>query len=349
MKQEQITVILPVYNISEDYLSTCLESLLQQTYSNIELILVDDGSQNNAPAIGRSYEEKDSRVTFFSQPHAGVSVARNLGLKNAHGAYICFVDPDDYVTPTYLEKLYRSITETKADIALCNAIVKYKDHEVKNRFLPGKKRVLEGNDIGRLQYQLVSKKLADYYPPEVACGTPWGKLYRRTFLEEHHLSFQPDLLRMQDNVFNLYALEQAKRVAFIPDFLYIYRKEVGSACYHYNPNIVDLFERYFAASFRFLEEYDKGPRVRKALLMKTLTSFNSYLTQNFFHEENPNSFMAVRKQLNALLRREPYQQALKELDYSLLTKSEQVFVFLLKHHCFRLLKLLIRLRTQYKM
>ena len=116
--QPLISVIIPVYNV-EEYLPRCVDSILAQTYQNMEIILVDDGSPDNCPAICDRYARKDSRIVALHKTNGGPSSARNMGLDHAHGKFISFVDSDDYVSPLFLERLYQRISSDKTDIAVC--------------------------------------------------------------------------------------------------------------------------------------------------------------------------------------------------------------------------------------
>lgn len=117
MEEEQISVIVSVYN-TEKYLNQCIQSILKQTYHNLELILVDDGSTDRSLAICTRYQQQDSRVRVFHQANQGVSKARNYGMDVAAGDLITFVDSDDYVMPNYLEELITALESTGSQIAI---------------------------------------------------------------------------------------------------------------------------------------------------------------------------------------------------------------------------------------
>lgn len=114
---EKISVIIPVYN-TENYVRKCIESILIQTYKNIEIIIIDDGSKDDSGKICEEFLV-DNRVKIFHQNNQGTSCARNYGLKNVTGKYICFIDSDDYVEKDYIEFLYNLITKFNTDIAVC--------------------------------------------------------------------------------------------------------------------------------------------------------------------------------------------------------------------------------------
>jgi glycosyltransferase involved in cell wall biosynthesis len=121
MKKELISIIVPVYQV-KDYVEECINSLLNQTYSDIEILLIDDGSTDGSGEICDKYAEKDGRVQVFHQENKGLSAARNKGLDNAKGQYIAFVDSDDVVKASYIEVLYSLIITYSADIAACGYI-----------------------------------------------------------------------------------------------------------------------------------------------------------------------------------------------------------------------------------
>ena len=122
--KELISVVIPVYNV-EKYLDKCMESVLNQTYSNIEVILVDDGSTDKSGKICDEYQKKDKRVVVYHKENGGLSDARNYGINKSHGEYITFIDSDDFVEQNYVEFLYKLIKENQADIAMGKQYVRY--------------------------------------------------------------------------------------------------------------------------------------------------------------------------------------------------------------------------------
>lgn len=130
MENDLISVIVPIYNV-EKYLNKCINSIIEQTYQNIEIILVDDGSNDSSEKICDEYAKKDKRVKVIHKKNGGVSEARNFGIENSNGKYIAFIDSDDYITNDYIEYLYRILKENKADISCCNFEYVYSDKENK--------------------------------------------------------------------------------------------------------------------------------------------------------------------------------------------------------------------------
>ncbi|KRL98498.1 glycosyltransferase [Liquorilactobacillus satsumensis DSM 16230 = JCM 12392] len=309
---------------------------------------MDDGSTNNSYELCTNYAQKDPRIKIIRQKNSGVSVARNHGLKKATGDYICFVDPDDWVAKNYVGELLHALQTSDADFVISDCFVHYPHSEKENRFL----NIPEGNLTGKaknlLLYQLVGKKICAYYPPEIAAGVPWAKMFKRSFIEANQLSFIPGMRRMQDNIFCLYAIECAAKIHYLPQKLYYYRKEEGSASSKYSTQIVDNFEKYFDETFKFLSLSQREDIMYHAMYMKELTSFNSFLYHYYFHPRNPNNYWESKKALNTLLNKKRYQTALGKVNYNLLNTQEKVFVFCLKHRLYLALKILVRLRNKSK-
>ena len=272
-----VSVIVPIYNIPSEFIRKCLDSVRKQTFTNLEILMVDDGSEAYVAEVCCAYQKADERFRYIRQENRGLAGARNTGVRSARGEYLCFVDPDDWVDAACFETLYELISHTAADIAVVDAVVHYRSHTVDNHFLRGPERVLSGPDKNELLYQLLSKKLCPYYPPEIAAGVTWAKLYRRYFLEKNEIWSVEGLKRMQDNVLNMYAFEHAGSIAYRPVCLYHYRKAQGSASHRYNPHIVNDFEQYYEEAGKYLYTFQKEQELWAALYMKELTSFHSYL------------------------------------------------------------------------
>ena len=165
-----ITVIIPVFRV-EAYLRRCVDSVLAQTYENMEIILVDDGSDDSCPAICDEYAGQDSRVSVIHQKNAGLSGARNAGIEQAKGEYLSFVDSDDYLSPEFLERLYAACVETGSDISVCRW------EYVKGGAIPekgkGETHIFTGREM-----------LANLYIPDGAYFVvAWNKLYKRELFD----------------------------------------------------------------------------------------------------------------------------------------------------------------------
>lgn len=208
-----ISIIVPVYKV-EAYLAECLESILKQTYSNLEIILVDDGSPDRSGAICDEYARKDSRVKAYHKENGGVSSSRNYGLSVAHGDWIGFADPDDWIDPDMFEKMLAAALETNADMAICGYIFEYTTGPQKVR--DWERRLLVGRDeIAKAYFK--EKFFKDFL---------WSKLTRRSFFE-NGLQFPLGML-YEDAVVTDELLQHTEVIICLPDCFYHYRKRASS-------------------------------------------------------------------------------------------------------------------------
>lgn len=208
-----ISVIVPVFN-AEKYLTRCVNSILKQTFSDFELILIDDGSRDNSSEICDSYAEKDERVCVIHQSNRGQAAARNYGVSKAKGEWIVFVDADDIIHPQMLEFLYCAVKEHKTKISCCRAC--------EDKTLP--MTFLQNYKYKSWLYEVDEKNLVKWYLGEEAVDkylywVVWGKLIHRSILEE--LPMEEGRI-YEDNAIVFRWLYEAKRIAFCNITMYFY-------------------------------------------------------------------------------------------------------------------------------
>lgn len=203
MIESLISVIVPVYN-AEQYLEKCIESIINQTYKNLEIIIIDDGSTDKSPEICDKYAAKDVRINLVHKENGGVSSARNAGLDVFKGEYVTFVDSDDFISYDYVEKLYCSVIENSADISICN----YK--------INGNKR----HKLNRHGKTPASSFIYDYLSLTIETDECWGKLFNKSVVD----SIRFDNYKVsEDSLFVFYCLINANFVSFVDEYLYCYR------------------------------------------------------------------------------------------------------------------------------
>lgn len=126
--EEKISIIVPIYNV-EKYLEKCINLIINQTYKNLEIILVDDGSLDRSGEIAKFFQEKDERINYYRKENGGISSARNFGFGKSQGQYIIFIDPDDYIDKVMIEELYNQLKKEDADVSCCNVMNVYKNNQ----------------------------------------------------------------------------------------------------------------------------------------------------------------------------------------------------------------------------
>lgn len=339
-----VSIIVPVYKTNIEYLKKCIESLINQTLKKIEIILVEDGSPDDCGKICDAYQKKDKRIIVIHQKNQGVSVARNNGMSIAKGKWIAFVDGDDWTECNMIERLYEKSKKGAYDIIMCSNFVNYPNRQVTNSFLNVEEKEMQEDKKDELELQLICKGINNYFPEEVGCGVPWAKLYNKEFIKTKGLKFNPNLIRMQDNIFNLYAFEEADRIYYFNEYLYHYRKNNKSVCNKYNPNIVEHFEKVNEQTKKFIERYDKPKIFEEALDVKIVMSFHSYLLLYFFNKKYTGNYLEKRKGILKLLNESIYTEKLKEVKLENCTKLEKVFVYCLQHKYIFMLFLLMKIK-----
>ena len=213
---ELVSVIIPVYNCAK-YISDLLENLVNQTYRNLEIILIDDGSKDNSADICKTWEKKHSNIHYFYQENGGAAKARNNGLEHANGAYIMFVDGDDQVKSTIVEELMNNIDEN-VDIVCCSyEILGTGKHEL---MFPSSIIATSIKEKEPFYLQLMDYTYGHGPECATAIGVPWGKIFRRELIEKNSIRFDTSLRRMQDNIFIMEAFYHARKVVYLPLFLY---------------------------------------------------------------------------------------------------------------------------------
>ena len=210
-----ISVIVPVYRV-EKYLPACIDSILNQTFTDFELILVDDGSPDRCPEICDETAKRDARVRVIHQANAGLSAARNAGIEAAHGAWLSFVDSDDYIAPQFYEKLYQTAQRTDADCVMCSV------QNVDESGKPIDSALMRVADEVKTGREVLRKIGRDDVTPYL---TAWNKLYRRKLFN----TLRYPAGRQNEDVFVFVELFcQVQRAACVAEPLYFYRKRIDS-------------------------------------------------------------------------------------------------------------------------
>lgn len=234
-----ISIIVPVYKV-EPYLRQCVDSILGQTYRDIEVLLIDDGSPDRCGEICDEYERQDARVRVFHTENRGLSAARNLGLREARGEYIGFVDSDDWIEPDMYEVLLKRLQETGADIGVCGL---WYEHEKTKRELKLQEDIYDSNDALSL---LIEEKISNH---------AWNKLYKAELFQ--NISF-PEGVFFEDIVTMHRIIEFCHRVATTQAFGYHYRQRINGICHtHTAKNLIDYTDAHLSRYY-YLKDHNKA-------------------------------------------------------------------------------------------
>lgn len=260
----KVSIIVPVYN-AEKYLGWCINSILNQSFRDIELLLVDDGSTDGSQQICQNYAELDKRVRVIEKENGGVSSARNLGMENAQGEYIQFVDSDDVIAPHMTERLLEAAVLYSADIVFCGICIVDRQKPEKISF-----NELSSACVGEecvFDKEIFWEKLPYFFWETSIMEGPCNRIYRSSVMRENALRFPEDMSYGEDFVFNLEYYNKINTSVFLNELLYYYIwNEEDSLARSYKENLFQNQMRQIKLLFEFIENNGKMTKEGKAYL-----------------------------------------------------------------------------------
>lgn len=215
MNTVAISIIVAVYK-AEAYLHRCVDSLLVQTFTDFEILLIDDGSPDRSGEICDEYATKDSRIRVIHKENGGVSSARQCGIDNARGEYTIHADPDDWVEPDMLEELYKKAKEENADMVICDFYMNYSD---------GKQKIWKQKPSSLNSRQVLQETIQRQQ------GSCWNKLIRRSYYEQHSIRFEYGINLGEDLLFIVKCLSHNPKIIYLGKAFYHYRRNYGKESY----------------------------------------------------------------------------------------------------------------------
>lgn len=316
-----ISVIIPCYN-AEPYIRECLDSLFCQTFTDLQIICVDDGSTDKTAQILKAFSAMDPQLQVIFQKNSGISAARNAGLKIATGDYIAFVDADDWLEPNTFEKVLRGHRE---DVVFFSYYRNFKEGQIiKDLAVDG---VYEADYIQRRIIGLVGSELKNIASFD-ALMTCWGKLYKRSVIGDVRFRDLKDFGTWEDGVFNVEVLEKAKEIRIINQPFYHYRK-IPRATFTTNYK-ADLPEKW-KYKFNWLADF-LNRHAKPQIYHQALTNRIAVTTLNLaFNEMNSASVFRKRQdKINQILSDEIFSRALANLSIKQMSPLWRIFYYFAK-------------------
>lgn len=328
--EDLITVIIPVYN-AEKYIAECLESLINQTYKNLEIIVINDGSKDNSGTICDQYKEKDSRIQVIHKENGGVSLARNSGLEIAKGKYIAFVDGDDYLDKEYFEKMLKILKEKQVDIVLCGFNRVY-DNNIE-KVTKGKSLIMNKEEF-----------LTDILNVQGGAGIVHSKLWKKEVIQG--TNFDKNIKIGEDSYFCIQAVKNVNNVYVLDEALYNYRFNNESAVRKYKKDFPDLCLTSMKIAKKYIEkEYNNNKNIIK--------KFNNYIAYHIlliivnycFNNENKLNWIGQIKCLKEVCKVPEYKEAIKYSNYDGLSLTRKITLFTIKYKLYFITMLIRKNKT----
>jgi len=316
MKKSLISIVVPVYGV-EEYLERCVDSIINQTYKNIEIILVDDESPDNCGKLCDEFAKKDKRIIVIHKKNGGLSDARNAGLEKSSGEYVCFVDSDDFVSELYVEKLLNGAIKNNADICACN--FEYTDLNDK-RWIRKEK-----------ENKVYSRKEAikDIFTTEQNTEVmAWNKIYKKSLFTQNDIRFPYGKIH-EDNFTTYKLYNKANKIALISDKLYYYVQRDNSIMAVFNEKRFDILLALDEIKEYFKDKNEFKLEIECNEMLIYLSLLNNMILSNYKGKNKKEIRRKIIKNMKSYLKNK-YIPKQKKLMVVLICLNSNLYAFIFK-------------------
>ena len=327
MQKGLVSVVIPIYNV-EKYLNQCIESVVNQTYRNIEILLIDDGSLDGCPQICDEWAKKDSRIKVVHKENAGLGMARNTGIDNAVGEYICFFDSDDFISLNTIEKAYATATEQKVDVVVFGMTTTNSEGVVLNQTVPPNTCLKYENTA------VIETFLPEYIAPNyIRNGVRFYMsaclaLYSMELIKRSGWRFVSERDIISEDVYSLLALfKHVNRVAVLPEALYFYRTNTQSLSRRYQKGRYEKVRHFYLKSAKLCKTLEYGEniinRITQVYFSFTLAAMKQESVASLSLKER-------RKNLKSIIKDDVLQCALQKYKKEKTNLAQKILFFAIR-------------------
>lgn len=321
----KLSIIIPVYKIKEIYLRQCIECCINQTYRNIEIILVDDGSPDNCGAICDEYAAIDNRILVIHKENRGVSSARNIGIERSTGDYITFLDSDDWIEADTCEKIVNAVGQKNIDLIIFLLVKEYAGEKIFSKNLYEDKSFFDETNLNLLRRDVLEKSLDKNVLRMTFC-----KAIRADVLKEHKVYFDEKIPLCEDVVFWFEAFQHIHNAIYLNSYLYHYRQVENSATDQFRPNAEHEHEVMLNKLSKLIE-YSENPEIyQTGFNLEVFYSMQRCITQLYFHPNNPEKYLTRVRACHINFANEPYSSSIKEIDTNLLIRNHKIKYYMMR-------------------
>ena len=329
-----VSIIVPIYNM-EKYLDNCLKSIVNQSYKNIQVILINDGSKDKSEQIAKKYQENDSRIILINKENSGVSSSRNMGIDLANGKYIIFVDADDYIEPKMIEIMVNEINKSNVGLIQC-FFKKVKDDNIK---------LGDVNKYDKIEYtkQEAIRSIIYRKNTELKLNRAiWGKIYFTDIIKANNIKFKEDIYMFEDGFFNLQYLKYIDNIKILTTELYAYRQTNTSATKKFDENRA----RQSSLILKNLNQYVKQENINYAndeINLFACEMLSGIIAKQIFNKSNKANYYQKREKLNQIIEEE-YLKYINKIDLKKIRGNNRIMIYLIRKRLYALLNILYRLK-----
>lgn len=334
-----VSIIVPVYNV-ELYLEKCIESILSQTYRNIEVILVNDESTDSSKEICELYAQRDSRIILINKSNGGLSETRNFGMNKAQGKYIMFIDSDDWIDSDCVQKcIIEFEKDSSLDIVFFPYVKEYKEKKIEVKLFDEEEKYFTQEDTRNILLKKLFGPIKPINPLSIDnISTAWGKLYRKTLVEDIQFT-DTKIIGVEDSYYNIQVFYRARACKYVSHIFYHYRKTNAiSLTKNYNLEKAYLRENMYAIKKEFITDKSLDKKFEDALNNRVIVNLFSIIYAFVCSNISYKTKLAYCQQV---LNREIYKKAFEQFDLNDLEFKWKVFYWLCKHKKYRVIILLL--------
>lgn len=329
--EPMVSIIIPVYNV-EAYLSCCLESLINQTYCNIEIICVNDGSTDNSLNILKQYSLKDERIVVIDKDNEGVSIARNTALQRAKGEYIVFVDSDDWLDENYIKIMLETIKKHNADVVMCNYRKEFVDHSnIADTFDEHEIILLDEDVQNKIRKRLFGLTKKDLAKPERAdiLASVWKQIIKAEICKNKTFYDIRKIGSFEDGLFQIDLYKDVKKFVYIDTPLYHYRRTNSNS-------VTTVYRQDLFAKWQHLYDLLEEKIVKEKLSDEYTDALNNRICLGIlgigFNElVSTENIFKKSKKICGFLKNSRYRKAFEKLDYSFFPIHWKIFFAFCKY------------------
>lgn len=339
MTMSQVSIIIPVYN-AEKYLYKCIHSVINQTYKDIEIIIINDGSTDSSLLICRKFEKNDSRIRIINKKNEGVSKARNIGIDYAKGKYIAFIDADDYIEKNMIENMFNRITKENADMILCNYT--NVNNEEKKLIKYNLKQVVTGceNINNNIIIPLIERDKNEKKHKIEGFRSPWGKLFNKDIIDKFKLRFNEKMSIGEDFIFNLQFMSHSHALTFDEASYYYYVTNSNSALMKYKKN---CWEKYYRPIIINLNQFLKDNMLYNQAELRVFKLIIKYFFICLYNEKKSDKFYDIYnkyKTIKKMCNDELISQAIRKVKIDDYSKRAKLTLILLNRKMYSLVSII---------
>ena len=343
-----VSVIIPVYNV-EEYLEECVNSVVKQSYKDIEIILIDDGATDRSGQICDELSKRDQRIKVYHRKNEGVSATRNYGLDIASGEWIFFVDSDDIIHSRTIEY---AMSHVEMDDDIC--FIGFKEifdapegPEEKYEKVEAYIKKLKKEDLKDLQFRIFNRdRRAICNKNIIKASSPW-KIFRKDLISKNNIRFKEDLVNGEDGVFNLYAYRYARHAIAIELPLYYYRQRGDSVTNKYTKNVEKDFSKLHQAYREFILSDNESDEFKDLWDERLIWSLSFCCILKYCHPDNPDGYLIRKKQFLETLDKE-YKREVQRVRLDNFVLQKKIIFGAMKERMFWLIDILCKLNNKKK-